>query len=465
MSAAAAPTPHPLTQELRSLLRLAIPIAIAQAGQALMGFVDTVVVGRAGTSALAAVGLANMLFFAVSGFGMGMMAGLDPLVSQAFGARLPGRARALLWQGGYLAVGLGVLLALPILVAPALLPLFGVAPAELGQVREYLLFRAPSLPLVFLYFSTRSYLQSAAITRPLVIAVVVANVFNLGADILFVFGGEVLPAWAGPLRLIPAMGAKGAAIATTLCCIVQWAVVALAVRLVPAPVQENGRPRRRLHLPDLRQAVRVGLPIGLHIGAEIGVFALAGLLSARFGPASVSAHQIAISFASLTFTVAMGIGNAGSVRVGWAVGAHDSAQARQSGFVAFGAGAAFMALSGLFFALFPEPLARFAGAPPDVLQLAVPLLMISAVFQLSDGVQGVGAGVLRGAGEAHFTFLANMVGHYAIGLPVALLLGYALGYGVVGIWWGLCAGLTAVALALVWRFHRISAGTIRPLVE
>jgi MATE family multidrug resistance protein len=235
------------------------------------------------------------------------------------------------------------------------------------------------------------------------------------------------------------------------------------VRRVPVLEQESGRHRRELHLPDLRQAVRVGLPIGLHIGAEIGVFALAGLLAARFGPASVSAHQIAISFASLTFTVAMGIGNAGSVRVGWAVGAHDTRQARQSGFVAFAAGTAFMSLAAVFFALFPEPLARAAGAPPDVLRLAAPLLMVSAVFQISDGVQGVGAGVLRGAGEAHFTFVANLVGHYAIGLPVALLLGFGLGQGVVGIWWGLCVGLTAVALALLWRFHRVSAGTIRPL--
>ena len=463
MTAAAAP--HSRTDEVRALVKLALPIAIAQAGQALMGFVDTVVVGRAGTSALAAVGLANMLFFAVSGFGMGMMAGLDPLISQAFGARLPGRARALLWQGGYLAVGLGLALCVPILLAPAVLPLFGVGPAELAQVKSYLLIRAPSLPLVFLYFSTRSYLQAAAYTRPLVIAVVAANVFNVGADILFVFGGAELPGWMGPLRWVPAMGAAGAALATTLCCIVQWVVVVLAVRLVPVQEQASGRSRRQLHWPDIQRAVRVGLPIGLHIGAEIGVFALAGLLAARFGPASVSAHQIAISFASLTFTVAMGIGNAGSVRVGWAVGAHNTRQARQSGFVAFAAGTAFMSLAALFFALFPEPLARLAGAPPDVLKLAAPLLMVSAVFQVSDGVQGVGAGVLRGAGEAHFTFLANMVGHYAIGLPVALLLGYHLGQGVVGIWWGLCVGLTSVALALVWRFHRISAGTIRPLVD
>ncbi|MFP2929857.1 MATE family efflux transporter, partial [Pyxidicoccus sp. 3LG] len=207
----------------------------------------------------------------------------------------------------------------------------------------------------------------------------------------------------------------------------------------------------------------LGFPIGLHIAAEIGVFAGAGVMAGGLGPASVGAHQIAISFSSVTFTVAMGIGNAGSVRVGWAVGAHDTPRARLAGFTAFAGGAGFMALGALVFALFPKALAELAGAPEDVLPLVVPLLMVSAVFQVFDGVQGVGAGVLRGAGDTRFTFLANMVGHYAIGLPLTLLLGFKLGQGVVGIWWGLCAGLITVAVALLWRFHKLSAGTLRPL--
>jgi MATE family multidrug resistance protein len=207
----------------------------------------------------------------------------------------------------------------------------------------------------------------------------------------------------------------------------------------------------------------VGLPIGLHLVAEIGVFALAGVLAASLSSASMGAHQIAISFASLSFTIAVGIGNAGSVRVGWAVGAHNTPQARMSGFVAFASGAGFMSLTALVFALFPQPLARLAGAPPEVFPLVVPLLMVSAVFQVFDGVQGVGAGVLRGTGETRFTFIANVVGHYAIGLPLSLLLGFGARLGVVGIWWGLCAGLISVAIALVWRFHRISSRTLRPL--
>jgi MATE family multidrug resistance protein len=447
--------------ELRELTRLAVPIAIAQGGQAMMGLVDTLVVGRAGTEALAAVGLGNGLFFAVSGFGIGLMMGFDPLLSQAMGARNLARARALLWQGGWLALLAGLVLISVLMLTPALLPLAGIGPEQVAGAWDYVAWRAPSMPLMLAFLTMRSFLQSTAYTRPLVVATVAANVVNLFADILLVFGGAELPWYFGPLRAVPAMGVAGSALATSLCTVLQLGIVVAAVRAMPAPGVE--RATRRPVWADLAQATRVGVPIGLHIAAEIGVFALAGVLAGGLGPASVGAHQIAISFASLTFTVAMGIGNAGSVRVGWAVGAHNTPQARLSGFMAFAGGAGFMALGALVFALFPKALAELAGAPADVVPLVVPLLMVSAVFQVFDGVQGVGAGVLRGAGDTRFTFVANMVGHYAIGLPLTLLLGFKLGLGVVGIWWGLCAGLIAVAVALLWRFHRLSSGTLRPL--
>jgi MATE family multidrug resistance protein len=463
MSTAVTPSQSvkPIRTELRELTRLALPIAIAQGGQALMGLVDTLVVGRAGTSALAAVGLGNGVFFAVSGFGMGLMMGFDPLLSQSIGARQFSRARALLWQGGWMSLFAGVVLGALMLLTPALLLLAGIGAAEVDGARDYMLWRAPSLPLMLAFLTMRSYLQATAFTRPLVVATVAANILNLGADILLVFGGAELPAYFGPLRAVPAMGVAGSALASSLCTLLQLGIVLLSVRA--GAEQGAARPTRSPVWADLAQAARVGIPIGLHIAAEIGVFALAGVLAAGLGPASVGAHQIAISFASVTFTVAMGIGNAGSVRVGWAVGAHNTPQARLSGFMAFAGGAGFMALGALVFALFPRALAELAGAPEDVLPLVVPLLMVSAVFQVFDGVQGVGAGVLRGAGDTRFTFVANMVGHYAIGLPLTLLLGFKLGLGVVGIWWGLCAGLIAVAVALLWRFHRLSAGTLRPL--
>lgn len=450
-----------LRAELRALFRLAGPLALASGGQALMGVVDTAVCGRAGAAALAGAGLGNVLFFAVAVFGMGATMGLDPLVSQAVGAGDARRARAWLWQGAWLSLGGGTLLAAPLALAPLLLEPLGIEPEVARQGGAYLLWRLPGLPPLLFFTAARAYLQGMGATRAIVASTVIGNAVNLAGDLLFVFGGASLPAWAGPLRQVPAMGAPGSALASTLVVAVQAGALALAAGRVAVPGGARGL--RRPSAPDLSRALRVGLPVGLHMGAEVGVFSLAGLLAGRLGAAALAAHQLAIAYASLTFTVAVGVGNAGSVRVGWAVGAGDAAGARRAGLTAFGAGAGVMSLAALAFLLFPRPLARAMTDDPAVIGAAAPLLLVAAAFQVCDGIQGVGAGVLRGAGDTRFTFAANMVGHWAVGLPVALLLGLRLGGGVTGLWWGLCTGLSAVALALFTRFLRISSRRIAPL--
>jgi MATE family multidrug resistance protein len=243
-------------------------------------------------------------------------------------------------------------------------------------------------------------------------------------------------------------------LATSVCSLLQFAILAIAVR----PGQRQS-PRGA----DLRKALAVGIPVGLQMGAEVGVFALVGVLAGRLGDRSLAAHQIAISLASFTFCAAVGVGMAGSVRVGWAIGARDTPAARRSGLTAFAGGAGIMSIAALCFWLAPGAFARMLSDQPEVIATAVPLLAVCAVFQLSDGIQGVGAGVLRGAGDTRFPFLANLVGHYAIGFPIAVLLGLELGRGVIGLWWGLCAGLTAVAIALLARFLRLSSREIAPL--
>lgn len=457
------PATGAIRAEASALVRLAVPLAIAQGGQALMGVVDTAIVGRAGALALAGVGLGNVLYLAVAIFGMGVMHGIDPLVSQALGAGEPARARRLLWQGNWLALALAAALAVPFAVVPSLLVPLGIAPAVADAAGRYLLWRLPGLPFLLLYISARAYLQAHGTTRPMVIAIVAANLLNVPADLLLVFGGASLPAWAGPLRLVPALGAPGAALATSLCTAGQAAILALAVRGVRLPA--GARVDRRPSARDGRAALAVGLPIGLHMGAEVGIFALVGFLAGRLGAIPVAAHQLAISIASLTFTVAVGFGEAGSVRVGRAVGGRDRVGARRSGLVALGCGAAFMTLSGVVFLLFPGAIARLMTDDPVVAATALPLLRIAAIFQISDGVQAVGAGVLRGAGETRFTFAANVVGHWGLGFPAAIVLGFTAGLGVTGLWWGFVLGLTAVAASLLVRFVRISRREIVPLAD
>jgi len=433
-----------ILDELRKLLRLAAPIAFTQAGYALMGLVDTAVVGRLGAAPLGAVGLANGLFMGLAIIGIGTMLGLDPLFAQAVGARDEARAREMIWQGLWLSGLVALVLALPVAAVPYILEPAGIPQEIARDARLFLWFRLIGLWPMLAFAALRSYLQAREQLRALVVATVVANVLNLALDVVFVFGKLGMPA----------LGAPGSGLVTSICSLAQFAILAAAVR--------PGR-RQAPRGADLRKALGVGVPVGLQMGAEVGVFALVGLLAGRLGASSLAAHQVAIALASFTFCAAVGVGMAGTVRVGWSVGARNTPAARRSGLIAFAGGAGLMAVAALSFWLAPQALARLLTDQAEVIATSVPLLAVCAVFQLSDGIQAVGAGVLRGAGDTRFAFVANVVGHYALGLPVAIVLGLRLGHGVIGLWWGLCAGLTAVAVALLTRFVRLSSREIAPL--
>lgn len=437
-------------RELRELFRLAAPLAAAQAGTQLMGLVDVAVLGRLGARELAGSGLANAVFFAFSILGMGMVLGVEPLLAQAVGAGDRLRARRVLWQGVWLSIAVSAVLTVVLLGGAAALPLIGTKAELVPPARIYLLIRIVSLLPFLMFFVVRSYLQAHGKTRPMVISMVIANVFNLIADIILVFGIE---GW------VPALGVAGAAIATVLCTILQLGIVALAVRSIDAGGHAD-------HTPDRAQilaAARVGLPVSLHMGAEVGVFALVALLAGRLGTLDLAAHQLVIGIASFTFTVALGVASAGTVRVGRAIGARDESGTRMAGHAAFIGGLLVMGVSAVAFALAPGLIARLITNQENVIAAAIPLMMVAAVFQISDGVQAVGAGVLRGAADTKYTFYANMVGHWLVGLPTALWLGFSRGMGIVGLWWGLCAGLTVVALLLFVRFERLSRSAIAPL--
>lgn len=437
--------------ELRELFRLALPVTAAQAGTQLMGLTDVAVLGRLGAREIAASGLGNAIFFAFAIAGTGIVAGLDPLISQAIGAGDRVRARRVLWQGVWLSLIVTAVLTAILVAVSFGVPYAGVAGDLVAPTTAFLLIRTAGLGPYLIFLAIRSYLQAHGVTRPMLVAMVVANVCNLALDILFVFG-------RGP---IPAMGVAGAALSTVICSFVQLWIAAAAVKQIDAGAHVDHRPNRA----EIAQAARVGLPIGLQLAAEIGIFALVGVLAARLGTLQVAAHQLTISLASFTYTIALGIGAAGSVRVGLSVGARDRGATRVAGHVAFFFGAIVMALNGLAFAVFPRACARIITNQEDVIRTAIPLLLVAAVFQLSDGIQAVGAGNLRGGGDTKFTLYANLFGHWAIGFPIALWLGFHLGLGITGLWWGLCVGLTVVAVLLFVRFEKLSKRGIDPIEQ
>ena len=451
-----------LKRELRQLFALALPLALAEAGTQAMSVVDMSVIGRLGGREMAAAGLAHAMFFGISVFGVGLMLGVDPLISQAIGAGERVAARRILWQGVWLSLITAGSLMVVLYVCPAVMRAAGVEPQVMTLATTYLRILMIGLPSWLLFFVIRAYLQALHNTRPLVLSMIACNVLNLGGDIVLVFGGKVLPAWTG-LRGLPAFGVTGAAISTVACQMLQAAIVAMSVSRIALPADASIS--RRWNSADIGRALRVGLPTAFQVTAEVGIFALVAVLAGRLGTINLAAHQLVITLAAFTFTIALGVSTAGSVRVGLAVGARQRDAARRAGHAAFIGAAIVMSVSALMFITIPSLLARMLTDQREVIAAALPLFFVAGLFQLSDGLQAAGIGALRGAADTRFAFLSNFVGYWLIGLPIALLLGFGLRMGVVGLWWGFVAGLTTVAVMVFLRFQWISASEIVPVAD
>jgi MATE family multidrug resistance protein len=443
--------------ELREVVRLAAPLAAINMGDQLMGFVDTAVVGRLGEAELGATGLGNSVYFTIVVFGLGVLFGLDPLISQAVGAGEERTARRLLWQGFWITLLVGIPTGLLVAVGLGYLTTFGIEARTAGLTADYVYSRLPGLLPLLWFAGARSYMQARSITRPLVVGVVVANVINLPLSWGLVFGDAGLARLGLPAIGLPAMGVAGAGWTTSVCAVVKLLVAMEAIRrLAPAGPDLSRRPS-----PDLmRRALRLGLPIGLQLTAEVGVFGATAVLAALLGDRALAAHNVALTLASMTFMIPMGIGAAASVRVGIAIGRGDAPGTRAAGLLALLVGGGVMLLTAAAFLLWPRPLAALITNQASIIQMAVPLILLAAVFQVSDGIQAVASGALRGAGDTKWPLYANAVGHYAVGLPIAIYLAFEEGLGARGLWWGLTAGLTAVAIFLTIRFLLLSSRPI-----
>lgn len=453
---------RPILTEARALLRLAAPLAGANLGQALLGLVDTAILGRLGASELGGAGLGNSLYFAITTVGLGVMLGLDALIAQAYGAGELRRARHVMWQGLWLAGAFALPLGGLMWGAAALLVRAGVEPSVAEQAQIYVHARCVGVLPFLVFAAMRSYLQSIGKALPMLLGAVVANVINVPLTWMLVFGDAGLERLGlAPVRLgVPALGVAGAAYASVLAAAAQIVVLAQFVRRVPLPAGEGAVRRAEGRL--LRRALRLGLPVGLTLLSEVGIFALTNVAMGNLGETALAAHQVAMILASGTFMIPLGIGAAASVRVGAAIGRRDAAGVRRAGGAALAAGVSFMSFSALAFLLIPTPIARIITDQPEVLGVAVPLLFVAAVFQVFDGAQTVLAGALRGAGDTRVTLFFNLTGYYLISAPLGLGLAFQRGWGAQGLWWGLSAGLAIVASGLAWRFHRISQ---RPLAR
>lgn len=427
-------------EDLTATVRLAVPVVVVQLGLMAMGLVDTVVVGHVSAEALAAVALGNLYFISVCAGTWGLLLALDPVVAQAVGARDRVAVVRAVQRGLVLAVALSVPSVLAMIPGEVVLPLVGQPAAVVPTAAVYARIVAPSLPFFLAFVVLRQTLQAMARMRPIVVVIVAANLLNLVLDWVLVFG---------PLGL-PAFGAAGCAWATLVCRVLMAGGLLVAARTELVPLLGHLDPAV-LELEPLLRMVRIGFPIGVQFQLEFAAFGLIAVFMGWLGPVAMSAHQVAIVLASVTYMVPLGVSGAAAVLVGQAVGRGTPEEVRRSAGSALVCGGGFMALCAVLLVGLPGPLAAVFTVDPEVRALAAVLIPVAGFFQVFDGLQVVSAGVLRGLGDTRVPMVVNLAGFWAVGLPVSLLLGFRFGLGPTGLWWGLVAGLGVVAALLLAR--------------
>ncbi len=427
------------------MLHLAAPLVLTELGWLCMSFVDTVMVGRLPQSAtsIGAVSLGSTLFYTIGIFGSGVFLGMDTLVAQAYGARRLDECHRILWNALYLALFLTPILMLFVMAFVPLFPRFGLAPELVAQTVPFLEALVWSTLPLAIYFVLRRYLQAMGIVRPVVFALVSANLVNLAGNWTFVYGHLGFRSF----------GVAGSGWST--CVSRAYMAVVLAIAVVYYDRKRNSGfwlAQRRIELSRIVRLLRLGLPAASQQLFEIGGFALATFLIGELGPVQLAGHQIALNVASFTFMVPLGIGSAAAIRVGQAIGARDIRGASHAGWIAILYGEVFMFCSGCCLFLFRHGIARMYTPEADVISAGAALLMVAAVFQLFDGMQVVATGALRGTGNTRTAMLANLIAYWVIGLPLGAWLCFRLKLGAVGMWMGLCLSLMiiGVALAVVW---------------
>lgn len=444
---------RPTSDELHEMARIAAPIVVVNVGMQGMGLVDAIMLGRVSPTALAAVGLGNFYFFATAIIGIGMLMALDPVISQAVGAQDEVAIARAVQRGVLMTLIIAVLVSITFVPARALLVLLKQPADVVPLAAAYVWWSIPGMIPFFAFNMLRQTMQAFHLLRPVVIAVIVGNLTNAFLNWVLIFGH--LGFAAG--------GVVGSAQATAISRWVMAAVLLASAWRTLRPYLIGWRPES-LALAPLGRMFQIGLPIGFQFLAEVGAFGLTTVMTGWISTTTLAGHEIAISLASMTFMVPMGVAAAAAVMVGRAVGRGDMLASRRDAVAALVVGVGFMALCAVLFALIPDVLAGAYTRDETTFALAATLIPIAAVFQVFDGTQVISASILRGTGDTRVPAILHTLSFWAVGIPLGALLAFRFDLGAAGLWWGLTAGLAAAAVLQIARVRSRLSGDISRLV-
>lgn len=432
---------------LRSNFLLAYPVMLSMLGQVMTGVADSIMVGWTGAAPLAASSFANTFFSVTIMFGIGVSYGITPLVAKAAGKGDHGEATTILRHGTVVNLVTGVLLtAFLYAIVPAMK--FMGQPVEVTrQAIPYLCIIAPSVLPTMIFQTYRQFGEGLQHTRVAMVVVIGSNLLNILLNYLLIFGKMGFPA----------LGLEGAGWATLVSRIVMGLAMALYVYHHRFFLRYRDGFRLLLFSrPQFMALLHIGIPAGLQFIMEGGAFGASAIMMGWHGTIPLAAHQVALNLATISYMTTSGLGAAATIKAGRYFGRLDRTNLIASANILFLMAAVVMAAWAILFIVGRHFLPGMYTDDPAVIEVASGLMIISAFFQISDGLQVVCAGALRGLQDVKIPVLLIFVAYWVIALPVGYVLSFPFGLGPIGIWIGLLSGLTLTAIAMLWRFRRLS---------
>ena len=433
-----------LKDHLLKNLSLSFPIMISQLGHITVGVFDSLMIGKVSVSQLAAVSLATSIFSFILLFCIGLSYGITPLISSS--DRGKKYVSSILYNGMLVNVISSILLVSFVILTKHLLSYLGQDEEVLFHTYSYLDIICISLIPLILFQTFKQFIEGLGFTKPSMYISVISNVINIVLNAVLIFG----------LFGFPRLEIIGAAYATLISRVIMFLLI-LIYCLNDRRFSKYILKRKFLvNLNHIKDIFRIGFASGLQYIFEVGAFSVATVMTGSIGAIHLAAHQIALNLASISYMIASGIGSASMISLSYYDGKRNFEDMRRSGFASFLLVFILMIVSALVFIIFRNYLPVLYVDDSSVINIASTLLIIAGLFQISDGIQAVGLGILRGIRDIKKPTIITFISYWIISIPLSYFLGIEYGYGVYGIWIGLSVGLTLAAIFHVTRFNYLT---------
>jgi MATE family multidrug resistance protein len=440
-----------IKEHIKNTAQLSYPVIIGQAGIIMMGVVDNLLVGGLGAPALAAASIANGLFIVIFILGIGICSAVTPLVAISVGAQKQQDCGTIFTNGHIVNIVISTILMLMTYFAADFFSVLHLPVQVVKLAAPYTKILSLSMIPVLIFQTNKQFIEGLSVMRPGMIISIVANIINGLVGWTLIYGKFGMPAW----------GLNGAGVATFCSRLFMALTISLYIYYSARFRDLNLSMRiKDINFLIIKKVLALGIPSAIQYFFETGAFTFAAIMVGWLGTDQLAAHQIGLNLASISFMCTLGISTAGSIRVSNGVGKKDITETRRAGFTAILLGEALMACFGIIFIVFRNNLPAFYIKDPAVISIASSLLIIAALFQIFDGTQAVGIGILRGLTDVKIPTLVTFIAYWVIGLPVGYILGFHYKLGVQGIWIGLMFGLITSAVLLTLRFNHKSKQNI-----